>query len=270
MLSFVIAGVSLFFICAEGITFGEEKVSKWITSFMSSVFSSVFLTQPIQVALTTFLIVSIFRKNTEFSKVTVEDEKQIKVDEDDETEPVVSASQFRNQEGMLPKDHHEFHTVRLERTKQRKLKQIFTKAIMHGVFLSMLFITAYSTRNLNCYNYQVALNAMISNPNAVNLITKSINELLMNSYLPLNLFIKVLRVDQLFSWIGDNVVNNTKYAVTKQNNMYKLADSQSYLIEAPMLRQIRVNPKSEEMPFFFHYLQIIIKHEFASSLRKNN
>jgi hypothetical protein len=165
----VIAGVSLFFICAEGITFGDEKVAKWITSFMTSVFSSVFLTQPIQVALTTFLLVSICRKNTEFSKVTVEAEKQIKVDEDeDEIAPNVTASQFRDQDRMLPKDHQEFHTVRLERTKQRKLKQILIKAIMHGVFLSALFITAFSTRNLNCYNYKEALRNLISNPNAVN------------------------------------------------------------------------------------------------------
>jgi hypothetical protein len=79
----------------------------------------------------------------------------------------VNVNQFRNQEGNLPKAHHEFHSVRLERTKQRKLKQIFMKAIMHGVFLSMLFVTAFSNRNLNCFNYQVALRTLISNPKAV-------------------------------------------------------------------------------------------------------
>jgi Na+/H+ antiporter NhaA len=167
LLSIIIAGVSLFFICAEGITFGDEKVSKWITSFMSSVFSSVFLTQPIQVALTTFLLVSIFRKNTEFSKVTVENEKRIETNPNEKTVQDLSSKQFLNQDIYLPKADHEFHTVRLERTKQRKLKQIFVKAIMHGVFLSALFITAYSRRNLNSYNYQTALNTLISNPNAV-------------------------------------------------------------------------------------------------------
>jgi hypothetical protein len=169
-LSLIIAGISLFFICAEGITFGDEKVSKWVTSFMSSVLSSVFLTQPIQVALTTLLLVSIFRKNTEFSKVAIEDEKRIEEnDDDDNVRTIVRARDFRNKDGLLPKAHHELHAVRLELTKQRKLKYILLKAIMQGIFLSMLFITAYSNRNLNCYKYQAALSTLISDPSSVNI-----------------------------------------------------------------------------------------------------
>jgi polycystin 1L2 len=51
ILSFIFIGVSIFFIIVQGITFGDEKVQKWLTSFMSSVLSSILLTQPIKVIL---------------------------------------------------------------------------------------------------------------------------------------------------------------------------------------------------------------------------
>lgn len=49
MLSFAIVGVSVFFIAIKGIVLGDEKVKEWLTSFVTSVFSSVILTQPIKV-----------------------------------------------------------------------------------------------------------------------------------------------------------------------------------------------------------------------------
>lgn len=51
MLSFIFAFVSLFFIVIKGISLGDIKVSKWLTSLLSSFISSVLLTQPIQVNL---------------------------------------------------------------------------------------------------------------------------------------------------------------------------------------------------------------------------
>ncbi len=48
-ISISIIGVSLFFILARGISFGDEKVRKWLTAFLTSIISSIFLTQPIKV-----------------------------------------------------------------------------------------------------------------------------------------------------------------------------------------------------------------------------
>jgi polycystin 1L2 len=49
ILSFAFASVSLFFIIVQGITFGDDKVSKWLTSLVISFLTSIFLTQPLQV-----------------------------------------------------------------------------------------------------------------------------------------------------------------------------------------------------------------------------
>ena len=49
VLSFVFALVSIFFVLVKGIEFGNEKVTKWITSVIISFISSILITQPIQV-----------------------------------------------------------------------------------------------------------------------------------------------------------------------------------------------------------------------------
>jgi polycystin 1L2 len=49
MLSFAFASVSLFFVIIKGLVFGNDKVTKWVTSIIVSFFTSAFLTQPIKV-----------------------------------------------------------------------------------------------------------------------------------------------------------------------------------------------------------------------------
>ena len=48
-LSFAIAVVSIVFIIFKGISLGDDKVKRWLTSFLVSVLTSIFLTQPLQV-----------------------------------------------------------------------------------------------------------------------------------------------------------------------------------------------------------------------------
>ena len=50
-LSILLVGLSIFFIIARGIQFGDLKVQKWLISILSSLFSSIFFTQPLEVKL---------------------------------------------------------------------------------------------------------------------------------------------------------------------------------------------------------------------------
>ena len=49
-LSSVMAAVSIFFIIVRGIEFGDVKCQKWLTSLLSSFFSSIILVQPVKVS----------------------------------------------------------------------------------------------------------------------------------------------------------------------------------------------------------------------------
>jgi hypothetical protein len=48
-MSFCIIAISLFFIISQGIMFGDEKVKKWLTSFVSSIIASILINEPIKV-----------------------------------------------------------------------------------------------------------------------------------------------------------------------------------------------------------------------------
>ena len=72
MLSFIFAAVSAFFIVVKGISFGNERSTKWLTSVVISLFTSVMVTQPLQVFAITFVIVAIFRKANDSSDEEVD------------------------------------------------------------------------------------------------------------------------------------------------------------------------------------------------------
>jgi hypothetical protein len=60
-LCLLLAGVSILFIIARGIEFGDAKAQKWLISILTGVFSSILLTQPIKVN-STFSFLCIDRK----------------------------------------------------------------------------------------------------------------------------------------------------------------------------------------------------------------
>jgi hypothetical protein len=47
--SIILVGISIFFIIARGIEFGDLKSQKWLASILTGFFSSIFLTQPLKV-----------------------------------------------------------------------------------------------------------------------------------------------------------------------------------------------------------------------------
>ena len=49
-LKYIMAVVSIFFIIVRGIEFGDLKCQKWLTSLLSSFFSSILVVQPLKVS----------------------------------------------------------------------------------------------------------------------------------------------------------------------------------------------------------------------------
>jgi len=57
----IVLYVVSFFIASKGISLGNNKTTEWLISVLASLFSSLFLTQPLQVFFTTFVLVALFR-----------------------------------------------------------------------------------------------------------------------------------------------------------------------------------------------------------------
>jgi polycystin 1L2 len=53
--------ISIFFLLAYGIQFGDEKTRKWVTSLVISFFASILVTQPIKVFLTAIILSTLFK-----------------------------------------------------------------------------------------------------------------------------------------------------------------------------------------------------------------
>jgi hypothetical protein len=123
--------------------------------------SSIFLTQPIQVTLTAIFFVSVFRKATDLFKENTEKKQIQEADNADEQKfENLEPSNFQV-DRLLPSAESDLKDIRLDRLKQKKLKDILKKAFLHAMFLWILYVTAFSNRNLNSYIYQSSLKKTI-------------------------------------------------------------------------------------------------------------
>jgi hypothetical protein len=84
----IIMIVCLFFIIIKGIEFGDDKVRKWLTSFLLSIVSSILLTQPLQVILVALFFSVIIRK--------YDDEDDIGSDHNDNGDPFNQCEDYLN------------------------------------------------------------------------------------------------------------------------------------------------------------------------------
>jgi hypothetical protein len=155
-----------------GITFGNTKVQKWITSVLISIVSSVFLTQPIQLILTAVFLASVFRKATDLFQDKVKDghiDTSATVKED---ASVGDGPKFFNQSAVVGTNTTELEFIRKQRIREQKLKGIIKRLVVHSIFLTFLFITAFSVRNTNSFNYQNALTTLFNDYPAVCILIK--------------------------------------------------------------------------------------------------
>jgi hypothetical protein len=136
--------------------------------------SSIFLTQPIQVTLTAIFFVSIFRKATDLYKENTEKKQIQKSDNvDNQKNESLQPSNFQK-DLLLPSEESDLKDIKLDRLKQKKLKDILKKAFLHAIFLWILYVTAFSNRDLNSYKYQDSLLQAIGHVKAKSSSIKSV------------------------------------------------------------------------------------------------
>ncbi len=157
ILSFSICGTCSFFIIVQGVQFGDEKVGKWLTSLVMSFVTGVFLTQPAQVALTTFFFVAIFRSSKEDEQSEVNGSVSSK--KKNTAKRRNSANDEVMQENSSPLVDAELDELREKRMKELKIENIIKKCIWHSAFLWLIYVVSYSNRDINAYSYQSAIKA---------------------------------------------------------------------------------------------------------------
>lgn len=164
ILSAIFMILCIFFIIIQGINLGDEKVKKWLTSFITSILSSIFLTQPIKIVLTAFVVILICRKSNDASDIEHD------ADEDDSTYENKRSlnkdsrfNEYRNIEiynvGKLNSD--EMNEARKKRESEVKFWKMTKEVTAYFVFLMLLFTFSYSIRASSSYSYKAQIEKFI-------------------------------------------------------------------------------------------------------------
>ena len=155
ILSFIFSAVSIVFIIFQGISFGDEKVGKWLTSLAVSFLTSVFLTQPLHVTAIAVLLAMIFKK-------PIDDNTKDLIYHETNRESIQKSEQlemgvYNGSFGYQPMSEEELEMKRKERLKELKIQKIIKDVCVHSLFLLVLYFASYSNRDPNSYFYQDAL-----------------------------------------------------------------------------------------------------------------
>lgn len=149
-LSFLVVSVSVLFIIARGIEFGDTKTQKWLTSSIAGFFSSVLLTQPVKVILMAIFFALIIRRDDD--EIIEADDDDIFLDGDEEYLHAFddgSLLTFRSKSGHIPLTQGEVAYAREKRLNELKMWDIIRELLAYISFLWILYVVSYANRDPN-------------------------------------------------------------------------------------------------------------------------
>jgi len=151
--------ISCLFIIIKGLEFGNEKVTKWVTSLVISFLTSVFLTQPIQALGMAVILSIILRKFTE----------DLSEDKDDDGKSLNDYAQWhlvrRRQKTSYKFNtdpNHQLSQLTVKQLREARIKRVqdikrfryLRDIVVNMAFMVFLFILAYQINGERSYDYQ--------------------------------------------------------------------------------------------------------------------
>ena len=139
-LSLILASLSIFFIIARGIEFGDVKSQQWLTSILTGFFSSILLTQPIKILSLAVFFACFCRKSNDD---LVEFDVDIKTENNKSYsiyEPIIQSNRLTENELVY---------ARNLRLKEIQMWSFLHELFIYLVFLCLLFVITYSNRTVN-------------------------------------------------------------------------------------------------------------------------
>jgi polycystin 1L2 len=146
--------VSIFFLWAYGIQFGDEKTRKWITSLIISFFASILVTQPIKVFITAMILSTLFKSPDTDVDDSEEDEEELDIDLLPDEEWLHSLTPVRKKDRSRmyrPPNMTSLEKAKLQRMKELKMSAILKDIFSYLFFLWILTVISYGNRDPNAY-----------------------------------------------------------------------------------------------------------------------
>jgi polycystin 1L2 len=157
VLSFVFAAVSIFFIIMQGISFGDDKCTKWLTSIMVSFITSILLTQPIQVALVALFFVTICRKSDEKNDLEADEDDGKGLNKWKRPEYLKDLNELSQTNMIDDYTTESLRELKKKEIKRKRSKQLLRELVFNAMFLSTLFAVSYSNKDMNSFKYKQSI-----------------------------------------------------------------------------------------------------------------
>ncbi|KAG1652539.1 Polycystic kidney disease protein 1-like 2 [Nymphon striatum] len=231
-LTVICIGVSLFFLWAYGITFGNDKTTKWFTSLIVSFLCSIFLTQPIKVMLVTLLLSMVCKNINQDEDDADEDEEEPELADDEEwTHTAAGFSKKSNLPDIL--NSKEVMNARERREKEVKMYAIAREILSYLFFLWILLTISYGNRD----------------PNAIMLKNTITNAYLKPGHLDYDFDKRVKSPQKLYDWMREVFIKEIIVGKWYNNELpfdmlNYMNDHSNLLVGVPLLRQVRVKENS--------------------------
>ena len=229
IMSYACMIVSIFFIIVRGLEFGNDKVTKWVTSLVISFITSVFLTQPIQALGMAVILAIIFRKFSEDL-------------EDDREDDGKSLNDYAKWQSLKHKQktsykfesnyEHKISVLTTKQLKEARIKRIdeiktwrYLRDIgVNIIFMIILFLLAYNINGSKSYDYQDAIGTVLN---------------------PSGDFDNIARIEDFYKWAGETLAPALRVSTYYNGDQaYYLAgflgDFSSRLLGFATMRQLRV------------------------------
>lgn len=217
----------------KGLLLGDEEVTKWITSLVVSLFSGIFLTQPIQVAVIAFIFVLIFRAPGDEKDDLGDNYCDERLANLQVKTPILSkqGEEEETQKRMTIKELKTLTEIRHKRMIEKKMNRALLEILIFAIFLFFVAVVSMQNKDRNSYQYQTTMSTYFKNEQFGGIT-----------------FNDIRKVDDVWLWI-QNVFNksldaNTWYNGNQTINMSShVFDFTSVLIGNVSIRQQRVKSK---------------------------
>ncbi|XP_023225224.1 uncharacterized protein LOC111626157 [Centruroides sculpturatus] len=143
--------VSVFFLWAYGVQFGDEKTKKWVTSLLISFFTSILITQPIKVFLVAMILSSLFKSVDSDEDDSEQDEEAPNLADDEEWLHTDAIIPIKKKISYQPPNSARIEKARREREKELKMAAIIKEIFSYVFFLWILIILSYGNRDPNAF-----------------------------------------------------------------------------------------------------------------------
>jgi ABC-type multidrug transport system fused ATPase/permease subunit len=169
IISWSVMLICIFFVIVKGLEYGNKMVEKWIVQFIISIFTSIFITEPLKVIFFTFVFVLLCRRRIDnFNVDTNADDTENSLNQNEEWLYSLKDKSYRRENYVnklkLSLSPHEVKVAKQNRIKNVTIQSIIREILVYISFLWILYVVTYSNAARSSYSYQTSLKRQFVDP----------------------------------------------------------------------------------------------------------